>query len=214
MPVDTANLFHIFGDDEVDRNLSLPSNPQNLADLKSALIFAKTIGAPSMFTLPGMINSGQSRSEAMNISAEALKPMVAAGQEAGVAVLVEPHVHSLLESPDVTQEFLHAVQGLKLVLDPSHYTALGYRQEEIEVLASEAGHVHLRQAKQGYLQTKMEAGTINFPGFFGALRDAGYNGWLSIEFEDQGYINELAEDVIAETVKMRDCFRNWSSFDG
>ena len=214
LPVDIANLFHVFGDDEVDRNLSLPSNPQNLADLKSALVFAKTIGAPSIFILPGMINSGQSRAEAMKVSAEALKPMVAAGQEAGVAVLIEPHVHSLLESPAVTQELLHAVPGLKLVLDPSHYTALGYRQEEIEVLAGEAGHVHLRQAKQGYLQTRMESGTINFPGFFGALRDAGYDGWLSIEFEDQDNINTLAEDVLSETVKMRDCFRSWSSSVG
>jgi sugar phosphate isomerase/epimerase len=101
------------------------------------------------------------------------------------------------------------VPGLKLTLDLAHFFSMGYRQEEIETLAPYAGHVHLRQAKQGHLQAKLEEGTINFPSLLGALRDAGYDGWLSIEYVHQAYMNTLYDDVLSETVKMRNLVRGW-----
>jgi sugar phosphate isomerase/epimerase len=210
LPIGVANLFHLFGNDLDERNLALPPDPENLADLKSALAFAKAAGAPSVFILPGMINPGQSRSEAFAASAEALKPLVAAGEEAGIPVLIEPHIHSFLESPGLTRELVQAVPGLKIVLDPSHYIALGYRQDEIDPLVDIAGHVHLRQARPGVIQTKMDLGIVNFPGFFAALRDSGYDGWLTVEYEHEASTNSVFDDVLSETVRMRDCFRRWS----
>ena len=210
-PVPITNLFHLFGESLHERNLALPPDPQNLADLKAALTFAKAVGAPSVFILPGMINPGQSRSEAIAASAEALKPMVAAGQDAGIAVLIEPHVQGIVESPEATEELLHEVPGLGIVLDPSHFVVFGYPQTAIEALAGHAGHVHLRQAKPGQLQAKMEEGTLNFPSFFGALRTVDYDGWCSIEYEHDSFMNSLFDDVLTETVRMRDAFRNWCS---
>jgi sugar phosphate isomerase/epimerase len=210
LPLPVANYYHLFGAGLVDRNLAGPAVPQNLADLKATLRFAKAAGAPTVFILPGMINPGQSRSAAIAAAAEALKPMVEAGQQAGVTVTVEPHVHGILESVAATEDLLSRVPGLKIALDLAHFVALGYRQDEIEVLAPHTGHVHLRQARQGVLQEKLENGTINFPGLFGALRDAGYDGWLAIEYVHQAYMNTVFDDVLSETVKMRDCFRAWS----
>ncbi len=143
-PVPITNLFHLFGDSLHERNLALPPDPQNLADLKAALTFAKAAGAPSVFILPGMINPGQSRADAIAVSAESLKPLVAAGQGAGVAVLIEPHVLGILESPELTEELLAKVPGLGIVLDPSHFAVFGHSQTAIEALAGHAGHVHLR----------------------------------------------------------------------
>ena len=210
LPVDVANYYHLFGADLLDRNLALPADPANLRDLKATLKFARAAGAPSVFILPGMINPGQSRSSAIATSVEALKPMVEAGQEAGITVTIEPHVHGILESVEATHDILSQVPGLKIALDPAHFVSLGFRQDEIETLTPYAGHVHLRQAKQGHLQEKMENGTINFPAFFGALRDVGYDGWLAIEYVHQAYMNTLFDDVLSETVKMRDCFRAWT----
>jgi len=211
LPLPVANYYHLFGAGLADRNLAGPADPQNLIDLKATLRFASAVGAPSVFILPGMINPGQSRSAAISASAEALKPMVEAGQRAGVTVTIEPHVHGILESVAATEEMLHRVPGLKIALDLAHFVALGYRQEEIEVLAPHAGHVHLRQARQGQLQEKLENGTINFPALFGALRDVGYDGWGAIEYVHQAYMNTVFDDVLSETVKMRDCFRAWSN---
>lgn len=209
LPVPVANLFHLFGEDLMDRNLAAAPNPQNQEDLKAAITFAKAANAPSVFVLPGMINPGQSRSKALLASAEALKPMVEAGEKAGVDVLIEPHSGSILNSPAITHELVTKVPGLKIVLDPSHYVAMGFRQEEIDPLAQIAGHVHLRQARPGLIQTKMEEGIIDFPGFFGALRDAGYDGWLTAEYEHEPGTLSQYDDVLSETVKMRNCFRDW-----
>ncbi len=209
LPVDIANLFHLFGDDLEERNLSLPPDPQNLADLASALMFARTVGASSVMLLPGMVNPGQSRSEALAASVEALRPMVDAASDLGIAVLVEPHVQGILDSPELAEALVQSVPGLGLVLDPSHFTLLGYRQSEIESLARHAGHAHLRQARPGRLQTRLEDGTLIFNSFFGALQETGYSGFLSIEYEHDAFMNAQFEDVLSETVKMRDCVRSY-----
>lgn len=209
MQLSVGNLFHLFGEDLNDRNLAGPVDPRNLGDLESAITFATTVGAPSVFVLPGMINPGQSRSEALARSAEALRPMVAAGQRAGVDVLIEPHTGSVLNSPTVTRDLVDAVPGLKIVLDPSHFVAMGFRQEEIDPLSDIAGHVHLRQARPGLIQCKMDEGIVDFPGLFGALRDAGYDGWLTSEYEHEAGTLSQSEDVLSETVKIRNCFREW-----
>lgn len=209
LPLPVANLFHLFGDDLQDRNLAGPVHPQNLTDLKAAIAFAKAAGAPSIFILPGMINPGQSRSQALKACAEALKPMVEAGQVAGVDVLIEPHCGSILNSPGITRDLVAMVPGLNIVLDPSHFVAMGYRQAEIDPLSDIAGHVHLRQARPGVIQTKMEEGVIDFAGFLGALRDAGYDGWLTSEYEHEAGTPSQYDDVLSETVKMRNCVRDW-----
>ncbi len=211
LPVAVSHYYHLFGDGLTGRNLALPSDPDTLKDAKAALAFAKAAGAPTIFVLPGMINPGQGRAAAFEQSVENLRPLVAAGQDAGIGLTIEPHVHGLLESVDMTHEIVNRVPGLKITLDPAHYVAMGFRQEEIETLCPHAAHVHLRQAKPGALQTKLEDGTINFPGLFGALRDTGYDGWMSIEYVHQAYMNTLFDDVLSETVKMRDCFRTWAS---
>ena len=211
LPVSVANHYHLFGDGLAGRNLALPADPQNFEDAKQVLAFAGAAGAASIFVLPGLVNPGQSRGQALAQSAENLKPLVEAGRAAGVALCIEPHVHGLLESVEMTHDLLSRVPGLKLALDLAHYTALGYRQDEIETLCPHTGHVHLRQARQGVLQAKLEEGTINFPAFFAALRDAGYDGWLAIEYVHQAYMNTLFDDVLSETVKMRDCYRAWTA---
>lgn len=210
LPVDLANFYYLFGAGLDDRNLALGPDQNNVDDLKNVLRFAKAADMSSIFILPGLVNPGQSRKDAIANSCEALKPMVEAGQEAGVTVTIEPHVHGILESVDAVHEVVEKVPGLKITLDLAHFVSMGYRQDEIETLAPYAGHVHLRQAKQGFLQAKMEEGTINFPALFGALRDAGYDSWLSLEYVHQAYMNTLYDDVLSETVKMRDTYRAWA----
>ncbi|ODT80150.1 MAG: xylose isomerase [Pelagibacterium sp. SCN 64-44] len=210
LPVAIANFYYLFGNGLDERNLALGPDEANLADFQNVLRFTKAAGASSVFILPGLINPGQSRNQAIANSVEALKPLVEAGQKSGVTVTIEPHVHGILESVEAVHDIVSRVPGLRITLDLAHFMALGYRQEEIETLVPHAGHVHLRQARQGALQAKMEQGTINFPSLFGALRDAGYEDWLSIEVVHQAYMDTLYDDVLTEIVKMRDAVRAWS----
>lgn len=212
LPVRVANLYHLFGADTVERNLANPEHRSaNLADFRQALKFCVAVGAPTIFVLPGVINGAQSRQQALDATVESLLPLLDAAAPTGVTVCVEPHVHSYLESPAITAEMCERAPGVKLAIDYAHFAVSGYRQEEIDVLAPWFGHAHLRQARPGALQATLEQGTLNFPAMFATFRDTGFSGWLAAEYVHQGYFDTLHEDVLTETVKMRDLFRAWSA---
>lgn len=209
LDVSIPNYYHLFGEGLEGRNLALPGTiSDNIRDLRSVLTFADSAGISTVFILPGIVNPGQSRRQAMAVSIDSLKALVDVAKDFKATLCVEPHVHSWAESPEIVLELIEAT-GIKLALDYSHFACLGYRQDEIDPLAPHAAHVHLRQARMGALQTKFAEGTLNFPAMFGTLRDTGYTGALAIENVHQGYMNTLFEDVLTETVTMRDCFNSW-----
>ena len=203
-------FYHLFGDTLADRNLADPAAlERNVADFAAVARLCAAAGIASVFVLPGVCNPGQSRAAALAQSAVALNALQPLAQAAGVTLTIEPHVHSYLESPGLTLQLLERVPGLKLTLDYAHFTCLGFRQEEIDVLAPHAAHVHVRQAKPGALQTKLSQGTINMPAMLGSLRDAGYGGWLAVEWVHQDYMDTLYDDVLTETIACRDLLRGW-----
>jgi sugar phosphate isomerase/epimerase len=204
------NYYHLFGGTLEERNLALRSTVDvNCRDLDAALTFADAAGIASVFVLPGIVNPGQSRADAAKAATESLRAMSEVARGHRAKLCFEPHVHSWTESPDLARRLAEET-GVGLALDYAHFLCLGYRQEEIDPLAPLAVHVHLRQTRIGALQSKFAQGAINFPAMFGVLRDAGYQGWMAIEFVHQDYMNTLTEDVLSETIAMRDCFRAWA----
>lgn len=207
--IDIPNYYHLFGEGLAGQNLSLPGTlAQNQRDLTQVLRFADAAHIPTVFILPGVINSGQSRQDAMRVSAESLKVLLDLATDFRAEICIEPHVHSWAESPDLVLGLIEET-GIKLALDYSHFTCLGYRQDEIDPLAKHALHVHLRQARMGVLQAKMAEGTLNFAAMFATLESAGYTGALAIENVHQNYMNTLFDDVLTETILMRDCYMAW-----
>ena len=207
--VAVPNYYHLFGDGPGARNLALPGSiAQNVRDLARVMEFADAAGIASVFILPGIINQGQSRPDATGVAIASLKALNEVAAPFKARLCFEPHVHSLAESPALVRRIVEET-GVGIALDYAHFACLGYRQDEIEPLNAYAVHVHLRQARMGHLQTKFDQGTINFPALFAGLRDAGYTGWLALEAVHQDYMATLSDDVITETVKMRDCYRGW-----
>lgn len=206
MPV--ACCYYRFGEGLVERNLADPVyRPANLRDFGQVLRFCRAARVPTIFLLPGIVNPGQTGATALAESAASLRPLLEAAAAAGVTLTIEAHVQSLVESPRLTLDLLREVPGLRLALDYSHFICLGFRQEEIDVLLPHAGHVHLRQARPGLLQTKFDQGTINFPVLLGELRASGYRGYLCLENSHQAYMDTWYDDVLTETVRMRDLVR-------
>lgn len=205
-------LYHLFGTTLGERNLADPAHlAANEADLRQAVTFCRRADVGVIFVLPGICNLGQGRREALDRSAESLNRLLPIAAEAGVTLTVEPHVHSYLESPSLVLELLDKVPGLKITLDYGHFVCLGYRQEEIDVLASHAAHVHLRQAKSGELQTKLDKGTINMAAQLATLRNAGYDGAIALEYTYQDYMDSLHDDILTETIRLRDLVRAWQA---
>jgi sugar phosphate isomerase/epimerase len=205
-------LYHLFGNTLAGRNLASAKDiDANLRDFRQATVFCRRAGIGVIFALPGVINPGQGRKEALVQSAENLNRLMEIAGAAGVVLTVEPHVHSFVESPALALELLDRVPGLKLTLDYGHFVCLGYRQDEIDVLAPYAAHVHLRQAKMGELQTKLAKGTINMGAQLSTLRDCGFDGYVSLEYTHQDYMDSLFDDILTETILLRDVVRAWEA---
>jgi sugar phosphate isomerase/epimerase len=210
--IDMPCLYHLFGSTLVDRNLADSRHlDANLADFAQVTRFCKRAGIGVVFVLPGVVNPGQGRMEALAQSAESLKRLTGVAADAGITLTIEPHVHSYLESPSLTLALLDKVPGLRLTLDYAHFVCLGYRQEEIDVLAPHAAHVHLRQTKTGELQTKLAKGTINIAAELATLAAAGFAGHVALEYTHQDYMDSLYDDILTETIQLRDLVRAWEA---
>ena len=206
--VAVANLYWLFGPSPHDNPLSDRAvASRNLQEFDAALVFAEAIGATTLFVLPGVTMPGFGREELVRASTDTLRQMVDRARAHGIQLTVEPHVGGLLDSPARTLAFLEEVPGLKLTLDYAHFVCLGYRQEEIDPLAEYAAHMHMRQARPGALQAKWGEGTIDFGAMVERLAAVGYDGFLSIEYVHQDYMSTLFDDVLTETVRMRDHLR-------
>jgi len=201
--ITVSNLYWLFGADILENAVSDPAaKARNDAEFVRVCRFAEALRCPTIFVLPGVSGKG-----AFAAAADGLRSLEKIARHHGVQLTVEPHVGGLLASPAATLDMLAAVPGLKLALDYAHFTCMGYRQEEIDVLAPHAGHVHMRQARPGALQAKWGEGVLDFTAMVGVLRDAGYQGWLAVEYVHQGYMNTLFDDVLTETIRMRDHLR-------
>ena len=208
MGIKPSNLYWFFGTTHFEREISNPDNhADNLADFDKVTEFAAALNIPTIFVLPGVTRPGQSVNQLLGNSARALNQMVAMCQSKSIQLTLEPHVGGLLTSPDMCLDFLDRVEGLKLCLDYAHFSCMGFPQTEVDPLAAHAGHIHLRQARPGELQAKMDEGTLDFIAMVENLRASGYGGFLSIEYVHQNYMNTLFDDVLTETVRMRDLIR-------
>ncbi|WP_309668454.1 sugar phosphate isomerase/epimerase family protein [Tabrizicola sp.] len=198
-----SNLYWLFGADIVQNAVTDPAaRARNEAELDRVCRFASTLGCPSIFVLPGVTGPG-----AFGAAVTGLRGLVAVAARHGITLTVEPHVGGLLASPAETLALLAEVPGLRLTLDYAHFTCMGFTQGQIDVLAPHAAHVHMRQARPGALQAKWGEGTLDFTAMVGRLRDCGYKGYLAVEYVHQGYMNTLFDDVLTETVRMRDHLR-------
>lgn len=199
-----SNLYWLFGRDIIENAVSDPAAAdRNEMEFASVCAFAKAAGCPTVFVLPGVSGAG-----AFASAAKGLRRLVLVAEAHGVQLTVEPHVGGVLASPGTTLAMLHEVPGLKLALDYAHFVCMGFRQSEIDVLAPHAGHVHMRQARPGALQAKWGEGVLDFTAMVGLLRDVGYEGYLAVEYVHQSYMNTLFDDVLTETIRMRDHLLN------
>lgn len=206
--VSPANLYWLFGETPHVRPLSDPSaHAAQRAEFTAVVDFAAALSIPTIFVLPGVMHPGVPRARSIEASGTILRELVEIGAARGVTLTVEPHVGGILDSPTRTFQLLDMVPGLRLTLDYSHFVCMGFTQEAIDPLALHAAHVHMRQARPGALQAKWAEGTIDFAAVVERLAAAGYDGYLSLEAVHQAYMNTLFDDVLTETVRMRDALR-------
>ena len=169
--------------------------------------FTRAVGAPGLTTLPGVIFPGEGFGDALARSAEGLRRRVDIAAQAGLALSVEPHVQSLIDTPDKTWQLLELVPGLRLTVDHAHYVYGGARQADIDALLGWARHLQCRPGRPGQLQVRVAEDAIDFERVMALLVAQGYDGCVAVEYTWQDWLDCNRIDTVGETALMRDRLR-------
>jgi len=172
------------------------------------LEYASRLGSPHVTTLPGVYFDGdEPQSDSWQRSQDELAWRVEQAKQHRIIFSVEAHVGSLAPNPADAGRLVRSVPGLSLTLDYTHFTRLGMPDADIEPLVKHATHFHVRGAREGRLQTPFKDNTIDYIRVLRAMRKAGYQGYLGIEYVwiDWEHCNEC--DNVSETILFRDFLR-------
>ncbi len=169
-----------------------------------AVEFARIVESPGLTTLPGVLFAGDTFDDALARSAEGLRRRVETAQAAGLAVSVEPHTQSLIDTPEKTGQLLDAVPGLSITLDYAHYVFDGVPQSEIDPLLPHARHLQIRPGTPGRLQVTVAEDSIDWASVVAQLLRQDYPGYLALEYTWQDWHDCNRVDTVGESALLRD----------
>lgn len=161
---------------------------------KRALKLAKEIGAPHITTEPGgPLAEGQTRAEAYDTFYEELMPCLELAAEIDMPLLIEPEPDLLIERFDQYLEFVDRLDSPQVGLnfDVGHAYCVGEDpQDWIERMASHTVHYHFEDIAKSRVHEHLVPGrgAIDFDATLNAIKQTGYDGWLTVELYP--YINE------------------------
>jgi sugar phosphate isomerase/epimerase len=171
------------------------------------LDFAARVGAGGMTMLPGVAFDGEDREASFERACAELAWRAAEARDRGLRLSVEPHNGSLVEDPADALRLVESTPLLEVTLDHTHFVSRGHDELEVDPLIPHTRHFHARCAREGRLQAPMKENTLDFERILRRLDDAGYDGYLAVEYVwvDWEHCNEC--DNVSETVLLRDRLR-------
>jgi sugar phosphate isomerase/epimerase len=175
-------------------------------DIYTALLpFVSGVGAPGVTVSAGLKQPDEGAWERMAI---ALQTMLEQAKAADLRLSIEPHLDSMIETPEDALKLLDEIDGLEITLDWAHMVCQGARHKDIESLLPKSRHVQLRQAAKNKLQTPFDKGKIDLEKVWTALVEAEYDGVVSVEYmKVDGWHGMMPVDAYVESTRMRDELR-------
>lgn len=176
---------------------------------KALIPFAVALGTPGITLSPGLAHPAEDE-EAHDRTVVALREMVKAGQTAGLAVSIEPHLDSMAQTPDAALKFIKDVPGLQLTLDWAHMICQDIFHDDIIKLLPHTRHIQIRQAAREQLQVPFARGRIDTGRVMESLIVlAGYDGVVCIEYmKTPGWHGMETVNPVIECAAMRDALRD------
>jgi len=199
------------------------SRDSAVTTLKKMVAHAGRLSVPvvNLFTGPMTWNAKSakvgrdiSEGQAWRSVVESLSAVVEAAEDSGVTVTVEPVFGMLVHDYYTVRELLGYFdsKNLGVNLDPSHFALYGNDVAWAAVrLGDRVKHVHVKDAfgrpgvfGETFSFPFLGEGVIDWKAFFAALRAIRYHGFLSLEFENDSYLNNVCDgDWSVAAVQLR-----------
>lgn len=171
------------------------------------LEFALRCNGSHISLLPGLHFKSEDEDDSLKRCVEELAWRVEAAAKVGVTLSVEPHLGSIIPTPQAAARLLDLTPGLTLTLDYGHFTYQGIPDAEVEPLMARTSHFHARGACPGKLQATMTENTIDFDGVIRAMEKVKYQGFVVLEYVWTEWMDLNRVDNVSETVILRDRLR-------
>lgn len=171
--------------------------------------FCQIVGIPGFTILPGVDHLDYPLAENLERSGQEMKRATEIAGEHGVQLRFEPHMGSVTDTPELTIELIDTyAPDAKVTLDYSHFTLQYIPDERIHELLPYMGHMHVRPARPGKLQTRHVEGTIDYFDIIERLKALDYQGALSIEYVCNEWFDINQLDVLTETVTTKEALQD------
>ena len=144
-----------------------------------------------------------SEEQAWSVVVDSFSKIVEAAERNDVIVTVEAVFGMLVHDYYTMRELLDHFESKNLAvnLDPSHLVLYGNDPSwAVSRLGSRIKHVHVKDAVgragllgEDFVFPFLGEGAVDWGAFFNALRKIGYTGYLSLEFENDVYLNNVCD---------------------
>ena len=205
--LDAVDFFPQFGAALDERCFNSPDPTvrlKNMASLKGIVTFCKLTNIPGFTISPGIHPPDRSMEENLSTSGGALSMLTNIAGEQGITVRFEPHVSSVADTPERALALLERAPDARLTLDYSHFTLQYISMDRIHQLLPYTNHFHIRPARDGKLQTRLDENTIDFVDIIHRLKALDYQGSLSIEYVYMSWFDCNQVDCLTETILTKD----------
>ncbi len=187
-----AALNVAFGRQPYEREPEL--NAARLRQARGIARFASALGVELASFYPGYRADEEAWEETFASWLVTWRELTPIAAERGVEFLVELHAQTPLETLAQCGRLLEELPEQRIAYDPSHFAMQGIALPQTEWLLGRAAHVHVRDAAPGRMYVPLGEGAVDFDWLFGALRERGYEGFVSVECLGDG-APEVLEDV-------------------
>lgn len=200
------------------RGLSIPAVGAHIgmvsadaAERRNAIAFvngctdlAVDVGAPVVHILSGPQAPGAGQAESWRWFADAVTETAAHAEQRGIALGIEAIAGHLFHAVDDYHRLAGDLRDVpfKVNFDPSHLEVQGEDPRRVvDELCDRIVHVHMKDGKGRYPDFSfppLGEGTIDFAALVAGLRQGGYTGALSVEYEAQVYgWRETPDEILA-----------------
>jgi len=162
--------------------------------------YAAACGSHHVTCLPGVCF--EKDGDSLLRSYEELAWRVETAKSAGLIFGIEPHLGSIVDTPDKALRMAESVPGLTLTLDYTHFAKIGIPDSEVEPLIAYASHFHARGAKPGALQTVLSENSIDYRRIVQRMKQAGYSGFIGVEYIWMEWENCNRSDNVSESLML------------
>ncbi|MBI2900027.1 MAG: sugar phosphate isomerase/epimerase [Planctomycetes bacterium] len=168
--------------------------------------WAARLGARTVSTEPGGPIEGRPREEMVRLFARELEPVARRAAELGVTLLIEPEPGLLIQTSREFEEFMEGhvrFQGVGLNFDAGHFFCVG--EDPVALIrrfGRRAAHFHIEDiaATRVHHHLPPGDGAMDFRAIFAALREVGYDDWITIELypfqEDAPEVAKRAHEFV------------------